>query len=122
MDSSLGAKFERLDCEAFARYPARIEWPNVRPEDQERFKSVRKRLEELAQQLAAKNAGSVRMRPLVSLVNPNAKSPQDIWCCVFPEVAENKSYALQVALIIGAAGAELCFCVGAGESQHKDRE
>ena len=47
----------------------------------------------------------------------NGRSHKQIWCCVFPTSAPNKSYALQVALIISAGGAELCLCLGAGRSQ-----
>jgi 5-methylcytosine-specific restriction protein B len=47
--------------------------------------------------------------------------PRDLWCCVYPQAVLNKSYALQVTLIISAAGPEVCLCLGAGESQLRDR-
>ncbi|MEV4625530.1 AAA family ATPase [Micromonospora sp. NPDC049523] len=48
---------------------------------------------------------------------PQRFDPLDMWCCVYPGDASNKSYALQVALIISADGAELCLCLGSGTSQ-----
>src|SRR5262249_22690463 len=57
-----------------------------------------------------------------SLATPNGRSPRDIWCCLYPVNVSNKSYGLQVALLISQLGAEVCFCLGAGTSQVKDAQ
>ena len=51
---------------------------------------------------------------------PNGRSPKEIWCCVYPATISNKSYGLQIALIISERGAEVCFCEGSGTSQIAD--
>jgi MoxR-like ATPase len=56
------------------------------------------------------------MKGLASQYQANGRSQTHIWCCIFPHSAVNKSYALQVALIISARGAEVCLCLGAGRS------
>src|SRR5262249_49029732 len=48
----------------------------------------------------------------------------NMWACIHPKQVNgeqiNKSYSLQLALIILPQGAELCFCVGAGYASFKD--
>ena len=43
-----------------------------------------------------------------------------MWSCVFPTTVSNKSFALQLAVIINGAGSEVCCCLGAGTSQETD--
>jgi len=62
------------------------------------------------------------MNAFVSTLNPNGRTPEDMWGCIYPGSAPNKSYSLQVALIISADGAELCLCLGSGTSQVRDVE
>jgi MoxR-like ATPase len=111
--------FNRADCELFGRYPKPVHWDseNVRPEDQALFKSVRDRLKQLAEWLAEGAQVGIPLRPFTSLYQANGNTQKIIWCCVYPAEIPNKSYALQVALIISATGAELCLCLGAGRSQ-----
>ena len=112
-------KFERSDCEVFDRYPNSVAWADVSKLDQERFKSIRSRLKQIAQR-GAQSKGTVVLHAATSLATPNGRSPKEIWCCVYPAAAHNKSYAFQVALILSRRGAELCFCLGAGKSQIQD--
>ena len=86
-------------------------------EDRERFKDLKARLKELFKWLPVQYKGSVELKGYVSRINPNGYSPTDVWGCLYPSVADDKSFGLQVALIIRPYGAELCFCFGKGEKQ-----
>lgn len=48
-ETAPAVRFNREDCELFARYPKKVPWSadNVSPADQQRFKDVRDRLKEL---------------------------------------------------------------------------
>ncbi|MEV4620537.1 AAA family ATPase [Asanoa sp. NPDC049573] len=119
-----GASFAEADCKVFARYPVRINWSEetVSADDQEVFRSVRFRLDNLAKWVARNATTKVELEAFVSTLNPNGRTPRDLWCCVYPKNSPNKSYALQVALIISADGAELCLCLGSGTSQLKQTD
>ena len=80
-------------------------------------KSIRDRLKQLAEWLTEGVQVDIPLRPFTSLYQANGSTQKIIWCCVYPADVPNKSYALQVALIISATGAELCLCLGAGRSQ-----
>ena len=116
-----GVQFRREDCAVFERYPQRVHWDseNVGPRDQALIKDIWSRLKSLAKWLASSTQIDIPMTPLASQYQPNGYSPKDIWCCIYPAAAPNKSYALQAALIISAHGAEACICLGAGTSQLK---
>ena len=89
-------------------------------EDRERFTAVRSSLNDLFGWLASSYNGDSVLKAYASRVNPNGRSPSDLWACVFPAVVGHQSYALQVALIIRRDGAELCFCLGSGGAQVND--
>lgn len=112
--------FSSADAELVERYPVRRPWGEVAAEDQGRFRALRNRLKALATEVAEAGRTNVALVPHVSMLNPNGRSPSDMWCCVFPEVVPNKSFGLQVAMIVNAAGAELCVCLGSGEAQERD--
>jgi MoxR-like ATPase len=111
-------QFSRGDCEIFERYPQKVPWKpeNVPPADQAVFKDIRNRLKQLAGWLADAAHVGIPLRPFASLYEQMGRSQTDLWCCVYPDGAPNKSYTLQVALIVSAGGAEVCLCLGAGES------
>ncbi len=108
----------------FGRYPQTVHWDteSIPSIDQEKFRDIWKRLKEVAIWLAATTDATVPMRPFTSHPQPNGRSPRELWCCVYPESAPNKSYTLQIALIISSAGAELSLCLGAGRSQLRGPE
>lgn len=117
--------FDAGDFAAFLRYPKAVPWkPNYIPEeDQQIFKSIRSRLESLADGLApavSNLPGCPSMTPFASLFETSGKLVTQPWCCIYPSQARHKSYALQVALILSANGAELCLCLGAGKSTIKE--
>jgi MoxR-like ATPase len=114
-------RFDHSDCEVFERYPNSVAWGEVSKPDQERFKSIRSRLKQIAEH-GSRVQGTVVLQAATSLATPNGRSPKDIWCCVYPAAAGNKSYAFQVALILRRRGLELCFCLGAGTSQIQDAD
>ncbi len=110
--------FSATDCAVFARTRAGGLWTDLDPGDQDQFRSIRQRLKALAQQLVdPATRVSVPMKSFVSTLNPSGRAPGELWSCVFPQIAGNKSYGLQLAVIINGAGAEICCCLGAGKSQ-----
>lgn len=117
------ATFTAADSEIFERYIERKPWPaGVSDEDRTHFASIRSRLEEVALWTVGAYPGSTALRAYESRVNPNGFSPQDLWMCTYPAVAPHQSYALQIAAIIRADGAEICFCLGAGWAQISDSD
>ena len=109
--------FSAEDCAVFKRYPNSASWKDVPLEDQEIFKGVWGTLKALSERLAESPAALIQLKANTSLYTPNGRSPKEIWSCVYPRATSNKSYALQVALIISGRGAEVCFCQGSGTSQ-----
>lgn len=122
--SASPVRFGLEDCQLFERYAIPVHWndQNVSAPDQALFKSIRDRLKELAAWLAANAPADVPLQPFASLYQANGRSQRDIWCCVYPAEVPNKSYALQVLLIISAAGTEVSLCLGAGQSQLRGAE
>lgn len=112
------AGFRRPDCEVLGRYPKGTPWnkKNISSEDQALLKDIQGRLSELAAWVASKIKAKVSVRPFTSRYQSNGWVQNILWCCIYTANAPNKSYALQVALIISARGAEVCLCVGAGRS------
>jgi hypothetical protein len=113
--------FSSDDCAVFAKYPNSASWKDVIESDQLTFKGIREKLKKLAQKLQNKPGALLPLKDFTSLYVPNGRSPKEIWCCVYPLVISNKSYGLQIALIISERGAEICFCQGSGTSQLKDQ-
>ncbi|MGB8167316.1 MAG: EVE domain-containing protein, partial [Chthoniobacteraceae bacterium] len=116
-DRNPGITFSTEDCAVFARYPNSVSWKDVLQADQGLFKSVWAKLKELSQHLVVSPFAAIPLKADTSHYVPNGRSPKEIWCCVYPAVISNKSYGLQIAVIISARGAELCFCMGSGTSQ-----
>ena len=76
------------------------------------LKNVWIKLKALSQRLADSPAAPIPLNADTSHYVPNGRSPREIWCCVYPLAISNKSYGLQIALIISERGAEVCFCQG----------
>lgn len=112
--------FFEEDCAVFGRYPNSASWKDVPNADQELFKSIWTKLKALSQELARSPAAPIPLKADTSHYVPNGRSPNVIWSCVYPAAVSNKSYGLQVALIISERGAEVCFCQGSGTSQITD--
>ena len=119
-----GFRLSREDCEVFERYAQSVRWnsENVDPADQDIFKGLRDKLSDLAGWSSISSPFDVPVKSFTSLYQANGYSQSHIWCCIYPESVPNKSYGLQVALIVSASGAEICICLGAGKSQLKDPE
>ena len=112
--------FSAEDCAVFGRHPNGASWKDVPQDDREIFKNVWSKLKSLSQQLAESSAAPLPLKAETSHYVPNGRSPKEIWSCVYPLAISNKSYSLQIALIISERGAEVCFCEGAGTSQLAD--
>jgi hypothetical protein len=110
------------DCRVFSTYPNSIRWLDVAESDQKRFKSIRDRLKQLATNVATKAPRTVDLQEGTSPLNPNARSPKDIWSCVYPALVPNKAYGLQICIVLSERGAEICLCRGAGTSQVNDAQ
>jgi hypothetical protein len=112
--------FSAEDCTVFTRYPNSVSWKDVTQADQETFKNIWGKLKTLSQRLAENPEAPIPLKADTSHYVPNGRSPGEIWCCVYPLAISNKSYGLQIALIISERGAEVCFCQGSGTSQIAD--
>lgn len=110
--------FGAEDCALFSKYPEKIPFRDnlVPPEDKAKFKDIWTRLKGIAGWLAGTADVGVPLTSEVSHYAQNGRSQTDLWSCALPKVVPNKSYGLQIAIIISASGAELCFCLGAGRS------
>lgn len=113
--------FTRRDAALFARYPQKVPFKDDRvlAADKEHFKDIRLRLKQAAAAVAAEALVGVPLREEASSYSQNGRSQVDLWACAVPRAVPNKSYGLQIAIIISARGAEVCFCLGAGQSQLK---
>lgn len=110
--------FTAEDCALFAKYPQKVPFRDdvVPPADKARFRDIWSRLKGLAGWLAATADVGVPLKAEASSYSQNGRSQTDLWSCAYPKSVPNKSYGLQVAIIISASGAELCLCLGAGTS------
>jgi hypothetical protein len=64
--------------------------------------------------------GNVKMRQHTSLYTPSGWAAKWLWSCIYPASVPNKAYSLQIAMLILADGAEICFCMGAGRDMYAD--
>lgn len=117
-------QFSPADPHLLARYTRSKKWTEVPPEDQQQIRDLWQRLKKAATWVAAEYQGQVPVVAAASHPNPSGRTATHYWSCIYPQQVEHKSYGLQVALIITASGAEVCFCLGAGKSDHtgKHRE
>ncbi|KAB2360993.1 AAA family ATPase [Actinomadura montaniterrae] len=115
-------QFTETDCHLFKKYPQRVPWnaENVPPQDQSHFKEIWNKLKLVAAWLESSMRTDIPLQSNTSILQPNARTARDMWCCAFPATVSNKSYALQAALIISERGAEICICPGGGKSQITD--
>jgi MoxR-like ATPase len=109
--------FTKQDTDLFARYRAPVRWTieSVPDQDQSSFRSIRDRLKALSKWISD-GEQSADLADFVSVLTPSGYAPRELWCCVYSKSAPNKSYSLQVAIIISPTGAEACICLGAGYS------
>lgn len=107
------------DFQLFERYTPAVNFGSISQTDKDRFRSVRTKVDELANSVASllRDRG---FRTHTSILNPNGNTAKDYWCALCPPNADNKSYSAQIALIVSAKGVELCFCLGSGEAQIND--
>lgn len=112
--------FDKSDCALFSKYPRGVNFNEVSPEDKEHFRSIRTKLKQLSSEAAQLGSARVVMQSHTSVLNPNGRNPSDLWCCIYPQSAPNKSFSLQIATIISPQGCEICFCLGAGTAQVRD--
>jgi hypothetical protein len=112
--------FSSADCDLLRRYSHGATWDSVVTNDKVAYKELRDRLKALVGGAAVAYPGSTQMRPFASLYVPSGRPAGIVWACIYPSAVPNKSFGLQVALIISPDGAEICFCLGSGTSQDTD--
>src|SRR4051812_46322004 len=98
----------------FESYPKGSRWSDVSEEHKLVATSIRDRLKVLSAAAVERSSPNVELKRHVSLFNISGHPARDLWCCVYPSLVSNKSYALQAALILSPSGAEFCLCLGAG--------
>lgn len=108
------------DFALFKRYDRSRSYSDVSTADRALFDSIHRRLKQLADQAALSFRGQTTMKGFVSIKNPSGKSAKSLWCCIFPERSPNKSFAMQVALIVSKKGVEICLCLGSGYAERRD--
>jgi hypothetical protein len=111
-----------LDCELLARYHESKPWNDADAGDRDAIKDLRNRLKEIAAEAARRFPGTTKTTELASHPTPNGRTPKELWCCIYPKSVPNKSYGLQVAIIVSGAGIEICFCLGSGTGQINNLE
>ncbi len=80
------------------------------------------RLKRLAQDSAARHAKEMAWKPFCANWSGSGRpARKNLWSCIFPAEALNKSFGLQMAMIISPAGIELCFCMGVGRDQSQNQ-
>ena len=114
--------FTREDCELLARYTPSVRWREVPEGERDALNDLRERLKCLALFVQASLPATIPLATHASMRNVRSYAAKDMWCCVYPQSAANKSYALQVAFIVSPAGAELCFCLGSGSAMERVEE
>jgi 5-methylcytosine-specific restriction protein B len=110
------------DAEIFQRYTESRRWNEAPAADQQHLRDIRNRLNAIARAGREEYPGKTPVQDFLSILNPNGRTPKDYWCCIFPQAVPNKSFGLQIALIVKRDGCEVCFCLGAGTSQERDSE
>ena len=114
--------FSIQDCQLLASYEVSKPWNDADEVDRKAIKDLRNRLKEMASEAARRYSGSTSVKEFASHPTPNGRTPKELWCCIFPAAVPNKSYGLQVALIVTGIGVEICFCLGSGSGQINDVE
>jgi len=117
METQQSIKFEFEDFSLFSRYPTSRPFGDVPEPDKVLFQTIRQRLKNIAEATTQSFPAQLEMKAHASLYSPNGRSATELWCCIYPASAPNKSFALQFALILNQNGAEFCCCLGAGTSQ-----
>ena len=111
----------RADCELLARYGnARVRWARVDVVSKRQLVSLRDRIKALLREVSERDAVGIPMKTFVAPLHQHGQLSQDYWGCLYPAAVTNKSFGLQLAVIVSDAGAELCCCMGAErrESRH----
>lgn len=114
--------FSADDFALFERYERSVSYADVSLDDKSRFDSLRSRLKGFASEAAANFTGRTQMKGFVSIKNPSGRTPKSLWCCIYPAQAPNKSFGMQVALIVSKNGVEISLCLGSGGAELRDAE
>lgn len=111
--------FTVADCSI---YPSTsTAWRDVHGATQDHYTDVRNKVSAVMDIALSSIEPAVPLRKHVSQRNVMSWAARDLWACLYPAIlGRNKSYAFQVALIVGPAGAEFCFCLGAGTGTEDD--
>ena len=108
----------RADCELLGRYgEARVRWSRVDAASKRQLTALRDRVKALVTLVADLSSGDLSFAKFVVAAHPHDRVPGDYWGCIYPAVVPNKTFGLQLAVIVSAAGAELCFCMGTGRRE-----
>lgn len=105
------------DCQLLARYQESKPWNDAEESDRNAIKDLWNRLKNVAIEGSRRYSGSTKVKEFSSHPTPNGRTPKELWSCVYPKTVPNKSYGLQVALIVWGQGAEICFCLSSGSGQ-----
>lgn len=110
------------DCQLLARYQESKPWDDAEESDRNAIKDLWNRLKHVANEASKRYQGTNKVKEFSSHPTPNGRTPKELWCCIYPRVVPNKSYGLQVSLILMGQGVEICFCLGSGTGQINNAE
>ncbi|MFO0606373.1 MAG: hypothetical protein U0324_24595 [Polyangiales bacterium] len=114
--------FTKADCELFGKVPEKTMSDDLPPTIYAALQNLWGRLKRLAKNSAARHAKEMAWKPFCANWSGSGRpARKNLWSCIFPAEALNKSFGLQMAFIISPAGVELCFCMGAGRDQSKNQ-
>jgi 5-methylcytosine-specific restriction protein B len=114
--------FSADDFELFQRYRRSVNFGGIPAADKKHFSDLRERVQQILESTVSLVPQVTTWNTHLSMKNPNGNTAKDFWCALYPSDALNKSYAVQTAFIISERGVEVCFCLGAGDSQIRDSE
>ncbi len=120
-DTPLPALAEE-DFAILERHATPKPWDELTEEDRARYAALRGKLVAYASALANRLRLRTKLVPFTSHPNPNGRNPLYQWCCVFPEVAGEKSYAFQLFLIVRPTHVEVGFASGTGTGGRKKEQ
>ena len=109
------------ELDALARHADQKNWGLVPEADKRLIRQLWTEAKECSTFLVQELDLVGEVRPHTSHPTPNGRSPADIWGCVYPLAASNKSFAFQLFFLFAPGWVEYGFAAGAGEAQIPDK-
>jgi len=119
---SIQGGFQPEDFDVLARYPKSVNWATIPEEDRNLLKGLREKLKQFAVTMQRELQLTTPLEAFASHPTQSGRNAQHYWSCVFPAAAEEKSFGLQVGVIVKAKDVEFGLFVGSGAAQKQDKD